>query len=228
MRLADTLRRKWEAFAARTGLRLLPPVGTALAVLAAGVLLPFVPRVDALPPQLAPSLASARIVRFLRAHKELPEAGPSGAIYASRPAFFWPEREGADSYAFRLYRADGAEQAAASGVRQTFTLIPPPGRLEPGEYRFEVKAIVRGETVPWREHAFTVRPAPEDLVRLFGAMGMDLPATESQYVMLGYYADLGSPHDVISAFLQWKTTRGEAESLGKGPPSAWLATLDGR
>jgi hypothetical protein len=225
LRLAHTLRHKWEALATRTGLRLLPPVGTALAVLAAGVLIPFVPRVDALPPQLAPSLASARIARFLRAHPELPEAGPSGAIYAARPAFFWPERAGADAYVFRLYRADGTEQAAAE-VRKTFTLIPPPGRLEPGEYRFEVKAVVKGETVAWQERTFTVRPAPEDLTRLLGAMGMDLSAAESQYVVLGYYADLRSPDDVISAFLQWKTARGEAESLGKGPPAAWLATLD--
>lgn len=228
MRLAHRLRHTWEAFAARTGLRLLPPVGTALAVLALGVMLPFVPRVDALPPQLAPSLASARIARFLRTHEALPEAGPTGPIYASRPAFYWPEREGAGSYVFRLYRSDGTEQAAAGGIKQTFTLIPPPGQLAPGDYRFEVKAVVQGETVPWQEHAFTVRPTPEDLERLLGRMGMDLTAAESDYVLLGYYADLRSPDDVISAFLQWKTTRGEAGSLGKGPPAAWLAALAGR
>ncbi len=226
MRPAHRLRHKWEAFATRTGLRLLPPVGTALAVLALGVLLPFVPRVDALPPQLARSLASARIVRFLRTHEALPEAGPTGAIYASRPAFFWPECPHADSYVFRLYREGGTEQAAAKGIKQTFTLILPPGLLPPGEYRFEVKAVVKGETVPWQEHGFTVRPTPEDLERLLGTMGMDLTAAESDYVLLGYYADLRSKDDVISAFLQWKTTLGEAGSIGKGPPAAWLATLD--
>ncbi len=226
MRLSQKLRLKWERVATRTRLRLLPPVGAALAVLALGVLLPFLPRVDALPPQLEPSLASARIARFLRSHDVLPEAGPTGAIYSSRPAFFWPEREGADSYVFRLSGADGAELAAAQGIRTTFTLIPPPGRLPPGEYRFEVKAVVQGETLPWQEHAFTVRPTPPELDGLLGKMGMDLTAAESDYVLLGFYSDLRSEDDVISAFLQWKTTRGEAKALGKGPPAAWLSTLE--
>ena len=108
MRLAHILRRRWEAFAERTGLRLLPPVGAAVAVLAAGVLLPFLPRVDATPPQLAPSLASSRIARFLRMHEKIPDAGPTGAVYAARPAFFWPARDGAESSAFRLLVAAGA------------------------------------------------------------------------------------------------------------------------
>jgi hypothetical protein len=225
LRLAHRIRHGWEAFATRTGLRLLPPVGAALAVLAAGVLLPFVPRVDALPPQLAPSLASARVARFLRAHPDLPEAGPSGPVHTPRPAFFWPEREGADSYSFRLYRADGTAQAAADGIRTTFTLIPPPGALAPGEYRFEVKAVVKREPVMHIERTFTVLPAPEDFARLRAEMGMDLPGKEFSYVLLGYYADIGSADDVISAFLQWKTARGEAASLGKGPPAAWLKSL---
>ena len=57
-------------------------------------------------------------------------------------------------------------------------------------------------------------------------MGMELPGEGSDYVLLGCYAEFGSAHDVISAFLQWKTRRGEAATLGKGPPSAWLATVD--
>lgn len=225
MRLAHKLRHGWESFAERTGLRLLPPVGAAVAVLALGVLLPFVPRVDALPPQLAPSLASARVGRFLRAHPDLPDTGPAGAIHASRPAFFWPERPGAESYAFRLHRADGTEQAAADGIPRTFHIIPPPGRLEPGEYRFEVLAVVKGERMPWRERRFTVLPASDDLRQLLGTLGMDLDAAKAEYVLLGYYADLRSPCDVISAFLQWKSARGERDSVGKGPPSTWLETL---
>jgi hypothetical protein len=225
LRLSQKIRHGWESFATRTGLRLLPPVGAALAVLAAGVILPFLPRVDALPPQFAPSLASARIARFLRAHGTLPDFGPTGAVYSTRPAFFWPAREGADSYAFRLHGEGGTELAAAQGIKETFTMIPPPGRLAPGEYRFEVKAVLKGETLPWQEHAFTVRATPADLERLHGRMGMDLTAAESDYVLLGYYSDLRSEDDVISAFLQWKTTLGETKALGKGPPSAWLATL---
>jgi hypothetical protein len=224
LRLAQKLRHRWEVFATRTGLRLLPPVAAAVAVVALGVLVPLLPKVDALPAQLAPSLAEGRLARFLRTHEHLPDAGPTGEIYASRPAFFWPEREGADGYAFRLYRADGTEQAAADGILTTFHMIPPPGVLAPGEYRFEVKAIVKGDRVPWQEQRFTVLRAP-GLESLRGTMGLDLGAAESDYVLLGYYADLNSPCDVISAFLQWKATRGELGSLGKGPPAAWLADL---
>jgi hypothetical protein len=227
LRLAHRIRHGWEAFAARTGLRGLPPVLAAIAVLAAGVLFPFVPRVDALPPQLAPSLANSRVGRFLRAHPDIPEAGPSGTVRTPRPAFYWPEREGADSYSFRLYRADGTPQASADGLKTVFTLIPPPGALAPGEYRFEVKAVVKGEAQAWREKAFTVRPAPEDLAKLTHAMGMDLTPAEGAYVLLGYYADVGSPDDVISAFLQWKAARGEAATVGKGPAAAWLKSLAG-
>jgi len=228
LRLVHKVRRKWETFAERTGLRLLPPVGAALAVVALGVTLPFVPAVDALPQQLAPSLASARVERFLRAHPDLPDAGPVGPIYTSRPAFFWPERPGAESYVFRLRRADGVEEAAADGVTRTFHVIPPPGRLDPGEYLFEVFAVEKGERTPWRELTFSVRHAPEELQSLLGTMGIDLNAADSEYVLIGCYAELQSPHDVISAFLQWKTARGEAASLGKGPPSVWLKTLAAR
>ncbi len=225
MRLSHELRRRYEAFATRTGLRLLPPVGAAVAVLAFGILLPFVPRVDALPPQFAPSLASSRIARFLRAHDKIPDAGPTGPIYSPRPAFFWPVCEGADSYAFRLCLANGAEQARAEGIKETFTLIPPPGQLAPGEYRFEVHAVVKGQASPWREGTFTVRPRPADLDHLLGRMGMELTAAEADYVLLGAYADLRSTDDVVSAFLQWKTARGEASSLGKGPAAVWLKSL---
>lgn len=227
MRLAHKLRHRWEAFADATGLRFLPPVGAALAVLAAGLLLPFVPRVDALPPQLAPSLASARVARFVRAHPDLPEAGPSGAIFAPRPAFYWPAHPDARSYSFRLERADGTEQAAAEGITRTFHFVPPPGRLEPGEYRFRVHALVKGQKVPWQERDFSVKAAPEELQRLTSTIGMDLGGADSAYVLLGCYADLQSPHDVVSAFLQWKSARGEAASLGAGPASAWLDTLAG-
>jgi len=225
LRLVHKVRHKWEAFAERAGLRLLPPVGAAVAAVALGVLVPFLPRVDALPQQLAPSLASARLERFLRTHPDLPDAGPAGPIYTSRPAFFWPERPGAGSYAFRLRRADGTEVAAADGITRTFHVIPPPGRLDPGEYRFEVLAITSGERTPWREQTFSIRRAPEEIQGLLGTMGMDLDAADSEYVLIGCYAELQSPHDVISAFLQWKTALGEAASLGKGPPSAWLKTL---
>jgi hypothetical protein len=225
VRLAHNLRHRWEAFAEATGLRFLPPLGAAAVVLAAGLLLPFVPRVDALPPQLAPSLASARIARFVRAHADLPEAGPSGSIFAPRPAFYWPARPDAATYSFRLERADGTEQATASGLTRTFHFVPPPGRLEPGEYRFQVHAIVRGEKIPWQERSFSVKPAPEELQRLLSTIGMDLGGPDSAYVLLGCYADIQSPHDVVSAFLQWKSARGEADSLGSGPPSAWLDAL---
>jgi len=225
LRLSDTLRHRWESFAKRTGFRFLPPVSAAVAVLAAGVLLPFMPRVDALSPQLAPSLASARLTRFLREHVDLPDAGPSGSTYSSRPGFYWPERPGAESYCFTLRRSDGTEQAAATGITRTFHVIPPPGRLAPGEYRFEVRAVVNGEEIPWQERAFTVRETPEELSRLRGTMGVDLDAAQTEYVLIGFYADLQSPHDVVSAFLQWKTALGEASTVGNGPPAAWLRTL---
>jgi hypothetical protein len=232
VRFAHKLRHRWETFADATGLRFLPPVCAAAVVLAAGVLLPFVPRVDASPPQLAPSLASARIARFVRGHADLPEAGPSGPILSSRPAFYWPARTDAQSYSFRLERADGAEQASATGIRTTFHLIPPPGRLEPGQYRFQVHAVVNGKEIPWRECTFGVNhpvaPAAQELPSLLGGAGMELDAAESAYVLLGYYAERQSPHDVISAFLQWKSARGEAATLGAGPPSTWLNTLAGR
>jgi hypothetical protein len=218
--------------AASTGLRFLPPVGAALVVLAAGVLLPFVPRVDASPPQLAASLATARVTRFVRAHADLPEVGPSGPILSNRPAFYWPAHPGAQSYSFRLERSDGAVQAAATGIRNTFHLIPPPGRLEPGQYRFQVHADVKGEKVAWQECTFTtshpIGPEHEDLPSLLGSAGMELDAAESTYVLMGYYADRQSPHDVVSAFLQWKAARDETASLGAGPPSLWLNALVGR
>lgn len=225
MRIIHRLRHAWESFAERTGLRLLPPVGTAVAVLALGVLIPFLPRVDALPPQLAPTLASARLARFLRSHPDLPDAGPSGPIYSVRPAFYWPERPGAANYSFRLHGADGTELAAAKGIKNTFHIVPPPGRLNPGEYRFEVRAVVNGEEVPWQERVFTVRDTPEGLRELLASTGIDLDGSQREYVLIGYYADLQSPHDVISAFLQWKTALGEASSIGNGPPAMWLKTL---
>jgi hypothetical protein len=113
----------------------------------------------------------------------------------------------------------------AEGLKQTFTLIPPPGLLAPGEYRFEVDASKNGARSRWRESNFTVRPRPEELDRLLGRMGMELSAAEAEYVLLGAYADLRSAHDVVSAFLQWKTAKGEAKSLGNGPAAAWLESL---
>ena len=98
MRFAHKLRHRWESFAGATGLRLLPPVPTAALVLAAGILLPFWPRVDALPQQLAPSLASARVARFVRSRADFPEAGPSGGILSPRPAFYWPAHAEAKGY----------------------------------------------------------------------------------------------------------------------------------
>jgi len=227
VRFAQKLRHRWEAFAEATGLRFLPPVGAALAVLAAGLLLPFVPRVDALPPQLAPSLANARITRFVRAYPDLPDVGPSGPIFAPRPAFYWPAHPDAQSYSFRLERADGTEQAAADGITRTFHFVPPPARLKPGAYRFQVHALVNGRKVPWQERDFSVKAAPGDLQRLTSTIGMDLGGADGAYVLLGCYADLQSPHDVVSAFLQWKSARGEAASLGTGPASVWLDALAG-
>ncbi|HEX5137780.1 MAG TPA: hypothetical protein VFY93_12455 [Planctomycetota bacterium] len=227
MRLLHKLRHRWEAFAGATGLRFLPPVGAAACVLAAGVLLPFVPRVDARPPQLAPSLAGARIARFARAHPDLPDLGPAGTILAARPAFYWPARPDAESYSFRLESSDGTVQASATGIRTTFQLILPPGRLKPGEYRFSVHAVLNGKETPWREGSFAIYDAgPQpDIQALLGSAETDLDAAESAYVLLGYYAERQSVHDVVSAFLQWKTARGEAASLGSGPPSVWLNAL---
>jgi hypothetical protein len=219
------MRLRWDAFAQSAGLRSLPPVGAAIVAVVLGVLLPFAPRVDALPPQLSPSLADARIGRFLRTHPEIPDTGPAGTIYAARPAFHWPEREGAESYAFRLERADGTAQAAAEGITRTFHFVPPPGRLEPGAYRFEVLAVVKGAKVHWQERSFSVVRAPEDLERLVDTVSMELDAAASAHVLMGCYADLQSPHDVVSAFLQWKAASGEADSLGKGPAAAWIKTL---
>lgn len=230
MGLIQKLRERWETFAEGSGLRLLPPVGAAAVVLAAGVLLPFVPRVDALHPQLAPSLASARVARFVRAHGDFPDCGPAGPIQATRPAFYWPAHAEATSYSFRLERSDGTEQARAQGITSTFHLIAPPGRLVPGEYRFEVRARVKGADVPWRKCEFQiyeVGPKP-GLPSLLGSADTTLDAAESAYVLLGYYADRQSPHDVVSAFLQWKVARGEASALGNGPPSVWLNALVGR
>jgi hypothetical protein len=227
LRFVHRLRHGWEAFAEKAGLRFLPPVAAAIVVLAAGILLPFVPRVDALPPQLAPSLAASRISRFLRADPDIPDVGPTGPTYAARPAFFWPECPGAESYSFRLYRADGTEQAAADGIRRTFHIIPPPGRLDPGEYRFEVVAVAKGTKTPWQQGAFRVLPAPEAIRKLSDTVGVDLGAAENAYVLLGCYADLRSPSDVVSAFLQWKSALGEADAIGNGPASVWLKTLQG-
>jgi hypothetical protein len=217
-RLARLLRERWERFAARTGLRMLPPVPAVLVVLALGILVPFVAKVDALPAQLAPSLAKDRLARFLAAHKQLPEAGPAGVIYCQRPAFYWPEHPGADSYTLRLYRADGTEQAGVTGIRHLFHLIRPPGGLEPGTYRYEVVAVVEGVEIPWQEHEFTVETPPEEPPR--ETMLMTLGPAECAYVLVGHYARLDSPHDVVSAFLHWKAARGE--DPGPGSPASWL------
>lgn len=227
MRFAHKLRYRWEAFANASGLRYLPPVSAAACVLLAGVLLPFVPRVDATPPQLAPSLASARVARFVRTHANLPDLGPSGTILATRPAFYWPACPEADSYSFRLEGANGAVLSSATGVLTNFHLILPPGRLEPGAYRFQVIAVVKGMEIPWREGTFTIDAMAKEpeLQVLLGSARTDVDAAESAYALLGYYAERQSVHDVISAFLQWKTALGEAASLGSGPPSVWLNAL---
>ena len=86
---------------------------------------------------------------------------------------------------------------------------------------------MKGQKVAWQERSFSVRAAPEELQRLTSTIGMDLGGADSAYVLLGCYADLQSPHDVVSAFLQWKSARGEAASVGTGPPSVWLGTLAG-
>jgi hypothetical protein len=217
-RVAKLLRERWEALAARTGLRFLPPVPTVLLVLAAGVLVPFVAPVDALPTQFAPSLAQERLARFRAAHPTLPEAGPLGSVYSKRPAFFWPAHADADHYSLRVLRSDGTEQVRVDMLRRPFHLIQPPGGLEPGaSYRFEVVAFVAGEALPWQEHSFAIRPEPEDLGPLLASLRLGLGTEESAYVLLGYYADKQSPHDVVSAFLHWKACRGELGSLGAGP-----------
>jgi len=218
------LREQWNAFAARTHLRALPPVPAVVAVILLGMLLPFAWKSDALPAPLESSLAAERLSRFYRAHAgRLPEAGPSGPVYSQRPAFFWPEHPGADHYTFRLYRADGSEQASLERVTRLFHILQPPGGLEPGaSYRFEVAAVVAGVPIPWQEHHLTVRPPPEELEALLDSMYMELGRAESLFVLLGYYADLQSPDDVVSTFVRWKAAKGELASLDDGTPETWL------
>jgi hypothetical protein len=225
------VRERWESFAGRTGLRLLPPVPTVLLVVTAGVLVPFLAAVDALPTQFDPDLARDRVARFRAQYPKMPDSGPSGLICSRRPAFFWPEHAGADSYSLRVYSNDGTEQVTADGLRTTFHLIEPPGGLVPGvAYRFEVAAVVAGHTIPWQEHDFTVRPPPDDLEPLLEGLRMRVGPEESAFVVLGYYASLPSPSpcDVVSAFLHWKALRGELASLPPGAPATWLDTLVAR
>jgi hypothetical protein len=229
--LFAVIRQRWESFATRTGLRFLPPVPTVILAVAAGVLVPFVVTVDALPTQLAPSVARDRLARFRAQFPDLPDSGPSGLICSHRPAFFWPEHTGADSYSLRVYSSDGVEQVTADGLKTTFHLIQPPGGLTPGvSYRFEVSAVVAGEPIPWQEHDFTVRPPPDDLEPLLAGSRMHLDPEEGAFVLLGYYAGLESPSpcDVISAFLQWKAARGELAGLPAGTPAIWLSSVASR
>jgi len=224
--LFTRLRADWNAFAERARLRALPAVPAVVTVILLGMLLPFAGGGTVLPAQLESSLAAERLQRFYRAHEgRLPEAGPSGPIYSTRPAFFWPECPGADYYTFRLYRSDGSEQASVDRVRTLYYVLQPPGGLEAGaNYRFEVSAVVESVPIQWQEQFLVVRPPPEELDALLDSMHLELGNADGLFVLLGYYADLQSPDDVVSTLIQWKAATGELDSLDDGTPETWIET----
>jgi len=156
--------------------------------------------------------------------------GPAGSIYAVRPAFYWPRVPGAARYAFTLRHGEDVVVRAES-VGKCYFLLRPPGALQTGQtYRFEVAAMnADGAFLPFPggeprlRQKFQVRATPEDLDDLNRLIRMELSADAGAYVLMGYFADRSSAHDVISAFISWKVYGRKTTELSKGEARDWLA-----
>jgi hypothetical protein len=201
-------RGSWNSFADRFHLRALPALPTIVIALAVAIVLPLEARVDDRPTELAPTLAAERLARYARtAPAQGIELGPTGAILAVRPAYYWPAHPGAVRYRFRLDRADGTPWLTPTEVETNYFLHDPAGGVQPGtSYTFTVDALDAERRVvrSWRA-SFSVRNQPPELENLRRRAARELSPFERDLVLLGYYAESvgagGSHHDVTSAFL---------------------------
>ena len=201
-------RGSWNNFADRFHLRAMPAVPTILVALAVAIALPFEARVDDRPTELAPTLAAERLARYAPgAPAQGLEVGPTGAILAVRPAYYWPAHPGAERYRFRLDRADGTPWVTPTEVETHYFLHDPAGGVQPGtSYSFTVDALDADRRVirTWRA-SFSVRSQPPELEHLRKRASRELSPFERDLFLLGYYAENvgsgASHHDVTSAFL---------------------------
>lgn len=208
-------RGSWNNFADRLHLRAMPALPTIIVALAVAVALPLEARVDDRPTELAPTLAAERLDRYARtAPAQDPELGPSGAILAVRPAYFWPAYPDAERYRFRLDRADGTAWVTPTEVKTNYFVHDPAGGVQPGAaYTFTVEALDANRRVvrTWQA-SFSVRSQPVELEKLRQRASRELAPFERDLCLLGYYAEKvgagASPYDVTSAFLAAREATG--------------------
>ncbi len=216
LRLLPLLRRAGGTLAAelfpgfaKGGAGSLPPIRTTVAVIFAGIVLPFLVDVDARPASMSTSLATQRLVKFRGGGATLPAVAPEGALTHDLPAFRWPAIEGATQYGFRLYRGN-ALWVGSDVLREPRYRLRPPGRLEGGsgegkEYRYEIRAYdATGRSLRWGdrdrlEGSFRMLERPEEDVVALQSLRRDLPAAEAAFVTAGLCAAKGSPCDVAAA-----------------------------
>ncbi len=203
------LRRAWRglvAFLDRHKLSDMPPVKTIAVFLAIGLLVPLAMGIDRTPASLSRSLADQRLERF--AGTELPDVSPSGATFCSEPAFFWKKHPQAASYRLRLFRGDPVVQSTT--VTEAHYVLPSPGELTPGEYRFTVEALnADGATLgEVADSTFSIEKPYKQLEQVVSGKNTktffkELDPADAAYVLAGLYAEHGSVHDVRSALARY-------------------------
>ncbi|MFQ5844152.1 MAG: hypothetical protein ACE5JG_04110 [Planctomycetota bacterium] len=177
----------------------LPPVPGVWAAVLAGLIVPFLLEVDAVPTELRPSLARRRLRAF---RPEPVPVGPRGEILHDRPAFAWREVPDAHGYFFKLLTAEGSVYNTTEFVSGRRHLLEPPDRLQRGRrYTWWVQALDRdrrrlGEPVqvPFSVAKLEARTAGPGR----SAARLTDPARRA-LALAGWYATLDSPHDVASA-----------------------------
>ena len=141
---------QWGRFATRTGLRALPAMPAAAAVLVIGVMAPLLAQIERRPPALTTSLAQERLERFLQGS----DVWPAGDVVVPRPELAWRAMPRAATYKLRLLTQG---DRVVAGAVTTALACRLDADLAPGEYRVTVTGVdAGGDDVETREGSFTV------------------------------------------------------------------------
>ena len=209
------LRRGWRGFTGvlhRYRLDELPPVATIALVLVVGFAIPMALGIDMTPANLQRTLAVERLGNF---DEGMPQTSPAGDTYCAEPAFYWPAHEQAARYNFKL-RSNGDLKHSTQVAGRAHYLLPSPGNLKPGRYRFIVEAIdgdgrALGQVV---DATFVVK-ADEAIATLEADATRMLEADAAALVMAGEYAARDSLHDIRSALTRYLAVAPTGHDAGR-------------
>jgi hypothetical protein len=199
------MRRAWRGFQAlleRYGLRNLPPMTTAAAIIALGIAIPMSMRIGDRPSSLSLSLAVQRL-RALEAKPDwtMPRVSPEDMVHCRLPVFFWPAHSKATRYRFALYEGDVLRHYTDLLENAQYAL-PSPGVLKEGPlYRFTVEGFdAQDASLGQIAYAsFVVQALPGELGAVRELARAELESAERALVIAGIYAQAGVLHDVRAA-----------------------------